>query len=67
MLLIERVKKGATFTAEEVLVDKITDLMVRLYDLRYLKNTEDIQEISDSLHKDSVAIRNSLETWIPKK
>jgi len=67
MLLIERVKKGATFTAEEVLIDKVTALMVRIYDLRYLTDATKLEEISGSLHHDIIAIRNALEDLSKKE
>ncbi len=58
MRLLERVKPQAAFSSLEVLAESATQLMVRLYDLRYMGVD---QKHADSLHRDAGALRDAIE------
>ena len=58
--VLEYMTKDSLYTADEVIENEITHLMVRMSDVAHLNSDEKIAEIIEDWRRDLVRIRNAL-------
>ena len=55
--ILEFAKRDSTFTVAEVLEDKLSQLLARMYDYKTLRQSDEEKAIIESWRNDLVAIR----------